>query len=86
MYSGMACDEAYSRCIEHISRKILIVPAICMFDKHLSKFMNARIITEVFTVINNKIYRENLSTLDLVRLFIGISLLTLLVIQLIAIL
>lgn len=77
----MACDEAYSRLIEHVSRHILIIPAICLFDKHLSKFMNAQIITQVITALNNKIYRENLSTLDILRIFISVVLTVIIVVQ-----
>lgn len=76
-YSGLACDEAYSRLIEHFSRRILIIPAICLFDKHLSTFMNAQIITKTLTALNNKIYKENLSTLDIIRIFIIIIITTL---------
>jgi len=80
-YTGMACDEAYSRLIEHVSRHILIIPAICLFDKHLSKFMNAQIITQVITALNNKIYRENLSTLDILRIFVSVSIAAIMIIQ-----
>ena len=72
----------YSRLVEQVSRRLLIVPAICLFDKHLSSFMNAKIITAVLTALNNKIYRENLSTLDIVRVFIGVSLTALVIVQL----
>lgn len=70
LYLGLLCDETYSRAIEHISRRVLIIPALCMFDKHLSKFMNAQIITTAFETLHNKIYRDNLTTLDIIRLII----------------
>ena len=81
MYTGLACDEAYGRTIELVSRRILIAPAICMFDKHLSTFMNAQIITNAITFLNNKIYRENLSTLDIVRMFIIVSITSIVVVH-----
>lgn len=42
-----------------------------MFDKHLSKFMNAQIITAAFEYINDKVYKHNLSTLDIIRIIVS---------------
>lgn len=82
MYTGLAFDEAYSRLIESFSRRVLITPAICMFDKHLSSFMNATAITRVLQALNSKFNQENMSPLDSARLLIWVVILLIVVVQL----
>lgn len=69
-YSGFCCDELYYRSVEIIARKVMIIPALFILDKYISKFMNNKILINILHIWHNFIMKKNLTSLSIVKFFI----------------
>ena len=77
-FLGLCHEELYARIIELLARRLLILPALFFLDKFISTFMNNLIITNTLTVLYYYIIRTNITTPQLIKIFlISISLILL---------